>query len=180
VCYLFEATKPFFNTWVKFTVSTLFMLAVLTVIVTIAMKAILIVTATLAAADMASGGNLVLRDIATTQGGLGMLMTTLLLGGPPLVTNFFSGAVVATFSAFNPVSQSAGGKAAGSQEDMMTTRVNGSSPGPNTQKNEAAPHETENNYRNTTKQYSPQGEAVPSDNGGKGLRGNANPKTKGK
>lgn len=137
VCYLFEVTKPFFNTWVKFTVSTLFMLAVITVIVTIAMKAILVVSATLLTADLASGGRLVLRDIATTQGGLGMLMTTLLLGGPPLVSNFFSGAVAAGFSSYNAVYGAAGkGGGASSQEDMMA-RVSGGSPGPNTQKNEA-------------------------------------------
>ena len=73
VCFLFEATKPLFNTWVKFTVTTLFTLAILTVVVTIAMKAILIVTATLAAADKASDSQLQLRDIAMASGGLGML-----------------------------------------------------------------------------------------------------------
>ena len=113
VCFLFEATKPFFNAWVKFTVTTLFTLAVLTVVVTIAMKAILIVTATLAAADIASDSRMQLRDIATASGGLGMMMSTLLLGGPPLVANFFSGAVTAGFNAYNNIGNMAGGGGGG-------------------------------------------------------------------
>ena len=139
VCYLFEVSRPFFNTWAKFTVTTLFSLAVLTVIITIAMKAILVVSATILAADITSGGTLVLRDIATAQGGLGMLMTTLILGGPPLVTNFFSGAVTAGFNAYNNIGNMAGtgntggNRPAGGPQDMVANAGTGA----NTQQNSA-------------------------------------------
>ena len=139
VCYLFEVSRPFFNTWAKFTVTTLFSLAVLTVIITIAMKAILVVSATILAADITSGGTLVLRDIATAQGGLGMLMTTLILGGPPLVTNFFSGAVTAGFNAYNNIGNMAGtgntggNRPAGGPQDMVANAGTGA----NTQQNDA-------------------------------------------
>lgn len=64
-----------------------------------------------------------------------MLMTTLLLGGPPLVSNFFSGAVAAGFSSYNAVYGAAGkGGGASSQEDMMT-RASGSALGPNSREN---------------------------------------------
>ena len=121
VCYLFDVTKPFFNTWMKFTVSTLFSMAVLSVIIIVAMKAILVVSATILAADLASGGTLKLREIATVQGGLGMMMSALLLGGPPLVTNFFSGAVAATFGGYNQVGTAAQGKPAAGPQDMVST-----------------------------------------------------------
>jgi len=177
VCYLFDVTKPFFNTWVKFTVSTLFSMAVVSVIVIVAMKAVLVVSATILAADLASGGSLRLREIATVQGGLGMMMSTLLLGGPPLVTNFFSGAVAATFSGYNPISGMASGNPAGSQEDAMSGR---SALRPNTQKNNEGSSSTDTvtNLQNKKTTYG--GGSSSTTNNDPGQRGNADPKTKGK
>ena len=125
ICFLFEVTKPFFQTWVKFTITTLFSLAVLTVIITIAMKAILVVSATILAADAFSQSTLKLREIATVQGGLGMMMTTLILGGPPLVTNFFSGQVAAVFSGYNQIGANTGGKPAGGPQDLANKGLGG-------------------------------------------------------
>ena len=50
--YLFESTRFMFVTWAKFTVSTLFSMAVITVIVVMAIKAVLFVTAALMFAEM--------------------------------------------------------------------------------------------------------------------------------
>ena len=118
--YLFESTRFMFVTWAKFTVSTLFSMAVITVIVVMAIKAVLFVTAALMFAEMTGGIDL--KSIATAQGGVGMLLTTLVLGGPPLVTNFFSGQVSAAVSAYNAVGGLTGsgqGGASGSPEEMM-------------------------------------------------------------
>ena len=132
--YLFESTRFMFVTWAKFTVSTLFSMAVITVIVVMAIKAVLFVTAALMFAEMTGGIDL--KSIATAQGGVGMLLTTLVLGGPPLVTNFFSGQVSAAVSAYNAVGGLTGsgqGGASGSPEEMMK-RAGG---GGNVQKNDA-------------------------------------------
>ena len=50
-----------------------------------------------------------------------MMMSALLLGGPPLVTNFFSGAVAATFGGYNQVGTAAQGKPAAGPQDMVST-----------------------------------------------------------
>ena len=160
--YLFESTRFMFVTWAKFTVSTLFSMAVITVIVVMAIKAVLFVTAALMFAEMTGGIDL--KSIATAQGGVGMLLTTLVLGGPPLVTNFFSGQVSAAVSAYNAVGGLTGsgqGGASGSPEEMMK-RAGG---GGNVQKNDAITQETENSYGNTARQYSPQQETVQNGSG---------------
>ena len=110
LAYVFDQTRFMFVTWAKFTVSTLFSMVVITVVTVIALKATIMlgvallamdgVSSGLASADIKLGG-LYLRDIATISGGLGMLLTTLILGTPPLVTNFFSGQVGAAFNGYN-------------------------------------------------------------------------------
>ena len=134
--YLFESTRFMFVTWAKFTVSTLFSMAVITVIVVIAIKAVLFVTAALMLAEMTGGVDL--KSIATAQGGVGMLLTTLVLGGPPLVTNFFSGQVAAAFGGYNPVGSTVdaalkGSSPAAGPQDMDRANRGG---GANTQQNQ--------------------------------------------
>ena len=102
------------------------------------------------------------------------MMSTLLLGGPPLVTNFFSGAVAATFSGYNPISGMASGNPAGSQEDAMSGR---SALRPNTQKNET---DSDRNDLKRVGQTTYGGGSSSTTNNDPGQRGNADPKTKGK
>ena len=85
------------------------------------------VSSGLASADIKLGG-LYLRDIATISGGLGMLLTTLILGTPPLMTNFFSGQVGAIFSGYNQVGNLAAvretvKKPAGGSQDFFDKSV---------------------------------------------------------
>lgn len=112
LAYAFDQTRFMFVTWGKFTVTTLFNMVVITVVTVIALKAIILLGTALTVMDGASSvpgiagvqaGTLHLRDIATISGGLGMLLTTLILGTPPLMTNFFSGQVGAIFSGYNQV-----------------------------------------------------------------------------
>ena len=132
LAYVFEQTRFMFVTWAKFTVNTLFSMVVITVVTVIALKAtIMLGTALLAMDGVSSGlafasvttGTLYLRDIATISGGLGMLLTTLILGTPPLMTNFFSGQVGAIFSGYNQVgSVAAGNKPAAGSQDFLRSR----------------------------------------------------------
>ena len=133
LAYVFEQTRFMFVTWAKFTVNTLFSMVVITVVTVIALKAtIMLGTALLAMDGVSSGlafasvttGTLYLRDIATISGGLGMLLTTLILGTPPLMTNFFSGQVGAIFSGYNQVgnlgaAREAGHKPAAGSQDLL-------------------------------------------------------------
>ena len=102
LAYVFEPTRQIFVTWVKFSITTLFSMVVITVVTVIALKALIMLGTALVTIDAGSTivglitggkGGMQLRDIATVSGGLGMLLTTLIVGTPPLVTNFFSGAM---------------------------------------------------------------------------------------
>ncbi|MGC9562568.1 type IV secretion system protein, partial [Brachymonas sp. M4Q-1] len=112
LCYISVRTRFLFVNWVKFTVTTLFSMAVLSVVTVIALKAIIMMAAMLIGMNVSSAvagaaasalgsdsllGSLLeagstspsLTDIATVTGGVGMLLTTLILGVPPLVVSFF-------------------------------------------------------------------------------------------
>ena len=146
--YISVRTRFLFVNWVKFTVTTLFSMAVLSVVTVIALKAIIMMAAMLIGMNVASSvagaaasalgsnsflGSLLeagsaspsLTDIATVTGGVGMLLSTLILGVPPLVVNFFSGGVGAAFSGYNNFGniahQALGGvnPAAGPQDLML-------------------------------------------------------------
>ena len=151
LCYISVRTRFLFVNWVKFTVTTLFSMAVLSVVTVIALKAIIMMAAMLIGMNVSSAvagaaasalgsdsllGSLLeagstspsLTDIATVTGGVGMLLTTLILGVPPLVVSFFSGGIAPAFSGFNTVGGTAGaalgvgrgmGPAAGPQDLMQ-------------------------------------------------------------
>ena len=104
---LFDATKAFFWRWVNIMVSLLFSLAILAVMSKICVD----MAGKYAQAVMLSklfsliGGGPSLMSTAVQQGGLGLLLTTLLITVPPSVANFFQ-ATIGTVSQswFNPTS----------------------------------------------------------------------------
>ena len=145
LCYISVRTRFLFVNWVKFTVTTLFSMAVLSVVTVIALKAIIMMAAMLIGMNVSSAvagaaasalgsdsllGSLLeagstspsLTDIATVTGGVGMLLTTLILGVPPLVVNFFSGGVGAAFNAYNAFGGRPGG---GNLPEMMQRQQQG-------------------------------------------------------
>ena len=99
LAYIYEPTRFLFVNWLKFTIATLFSMVIISVVTVIALRAILVLIASLLAMDVGNGianalgvnASLQLRDIATLSGGVGLLLTTLLLGTPPIVFNFFIG-----------------------------------------------------------------------------------------
>ena len=74
-----------------------------------------VLIAALLAMDLGNGianglgvnASLQLRDIATLSGGVGMLLTMLLLSAPSLIYNFFSGQVSTGFQGYNLLSNTA-------------------------------------------------------------------------
>ena len=111
LAYVYEPTRFVFVNWLKFTTATLFSMVIISVVTVIALRAIIVLIAALIAMDLGNSvasalgvnASLQLRDIATLSGGVGMLLTMLLLSAPPLIFNFFTGSVNLNFSSYNAV-----------------------------------------------------------------------------
>jgi type IV secretion system protein VirB6 len=104
LCLLFDFTKSLFSKWLFYGIGTMFAMAVLNFMVTVAMKMVLAVTAAFAAqaatAMAMGGGGQSISSMALQQGGLGMVLTVLLIVIPPMAANFFNG-VLGQFSAYS-------------------------------------------------------------------------------
>ncbi len=95
LCLLFDFTKSLFGKWLFYGIGTMFSMAVLNFMATVAMKAVAAVTAAFAAQALASmalgGGAQPISSMALQQGGLGLVLTVLLVTIPPMAANFFGG-----------------------------------------------------------------------------------------
>lgn len=129
MCLMFDQTKQLFHRWLMFTVSTVFSMAALSAMVSIAMKA----SINTAVALWVSQGiaHLTTMDTegftsqAMQQGGIGLLMTVLIISTPPLAGMLFNG----TLGQFSPYSQvGAGGGMAGGYAGGMPAHGQGGWP----------------------------------------------------
>ncbi|WP_158879974.1 type IV secretion system protein [Rhodanobacter sp. L36] len=126
LCLLFEQTKPLFNKWLMYGIGTLFGMGMLSFVSSVVLK----VTASVAEALWASTfiNSLVgttsegLTTQSMEQGGIGLLMTMLIISAPPMAAQFFNGTLGSfmAYSAFNgagarpgPQGQPAGSYAGG-------------------------------------------------------------------
>ncbi len=95
LCLIFDQTKDLFKRWVMFAISTLFSMAVLNAVVAIALKA----TINTAMALWSSQAILTITNLssegfnsqALQQGGVGLLMTVLIISSPPMAGMMFNG-----------------------------------------------------------------------------------------
>lgn len=111
MCLMFKVTEQMFWSWLKYGLGTLFSMAVLSFMVSIVLELTLRVAAALWAASAVSGlldvaGSAGLTTQAMQQGGIGLLMTTLLISAPPMAAAFFGG----TMGNFNPYPAVSGGQ----------------------------------------------------------------------
>jgi len=105
LCLLFEQTKPLFSRWLYYGVGTMFSLSVLSFMVAVAMKMTLAVAASFAAQYLVAmstgtppaGG---VSSMAMQQGGLGLILSVLIVMTPPMAAQFFQG----TLGSFSPYS----------------------------------------------------------------------------
>jgi len=113
LCLLFEQTKPLFQKWLLYGIGTLFSMAMLSFVSGIVLSVTLRVAAALWTASTVNGLIGATSEGLTTQsmeqGGIGLLMTMLLISAPPMAANFFSG----TLGNFSPYSNFGGGAGAG-------------------------------------------------------------------
>ncbi|WP_406848090.1 type IV secretion system protein [Xanthomonas bonasiae] len=112
MCLLFNATKQLFSKWLYYGIGTVFSLSVLSVMVAITTKVVGAVALAFVTKWAANGWSLSgegISSMSLQQGGLGLVMTTLVVTAPPMAAAFFQG-VLGQFSPYSAMG--AGGGAA--------------------------------------------------------------------
>ena len=100
LCYGFKVSEQMFWSWLKFGVSSLFALAILSFMTGLAMDMVARLAGVVFVSDLLGTNTQGVTNAAMQQGGLGLILSTLLITVPPLVGNFFG----AQLGAFNPFS----------------------------------------------------------------------------
>jgi len=106
LCLIFDQTKELFRRWLLYGIGTLFSIAVLCVVTSIVLKLTVNVAAALWGANVINTitglGAEGFSSQALQQGGIGLLLTVLIISVPPLAATFFQGTVgnFLTYSAF--------------------------------------------------------------------------------
>nr|WP_310096360.1 type IV secretion system protein [Pseudoxanthomonas sacheonensis] len=120
---LFEQTKGMFSRWLFYGIGTAFSLGVLTVMVSLATKVVgavaLAFLAKYAASGFTGGGEGV-NSMALQQGGLGLVMSTLIVMAPPMAAAFFQG-TLANFvaqSSFGQIGRNSTGQTNDTRQPM--------------------------------------------------------------
>jgi type IV secretion system protein VirB6 len=117
LCLLFDQTKQLFQKWLFYGIGTMFSMAVLAAMVSIALDMVIRVSVAFWARAafeqfLSDGGSTEgLTSQAMQQGGMGLILTTLILTAPPMAAFFFQG----TLGSFMAYSQIGGSAAAGPQ-----------------------------------------------------------------
>lgn len=101
LCLLFDQTKSLFQRWLFYGIGTLFSQAVLVFVTSVAMEMVARVAAAIWTTHMLSmpelGLNVMsqqgLTSQALQQGGMGLILSTLILATPPMAAMFFQGAL---------------------------------------------------------------------------------------
>ncbi len=118
LCLLFEQTKQLFQKWLFYGIGTMFSMAVLAAMVSIALDMVIRVSAsfwTTALVNkylLAGASSDGMTSQAMQQGGMGLILTTLILTAPPMAAMFFQG-TLGSFMAYSqiggsPVAQAPG------------------------------------------------------------------------
>ncbi len=119
LCLLFEQTKSLFQRWLFYGIGTMFSMAVLAAMTGIAMEMVARVAASfwgasalgaLLSTNLTEG----MSSMALQQGGMGLILTTLILTAPPMAAMFFQG-TLGTFMASSQIGGSPGAASPGPQ-----------------------------------------------------------------
>jgi type IV secretion system protein VirB6 len=115
MCLLFDQTKQLFTRWLFYGIATMFSLAVLSVMVTLAMDVVIAVAGSFWVGTLITGGKAEgVNSMAMQQGGLGLLLTMLIISAPPIAGNFFNG-MMGTFAAYSSFGTFGGSTAPGTR-----------------------------------------------------------------
>jgi len=104
LCLLFDYTKGLFQKWLFYGVGTMFSLAVLSAMVSIATEMVTRVAAYYWAGSLLSSltgmSSEGLSSVALQQGGIGLILTVMLVSAPPMAAAFFNG-VMGQFQSYS-------------------------------------------------------------------------------
>jgi len=134
LCLLFDYTKSLFQRWLFYGVGTVFSLAILAFMVSIASKVVMAVTASILAkyavwmATCTTPAGEGITSLAMQQGGIGLILSTLIISAPPMAAAFFQGTLgqFAAYSAFGNIGAHSGGRQA---QGLASGRMTGSRTG---------------------------------------------------
>jgi type IV secretion system protein VirB6 len=122
LCLMFDQTKSLFQRWLMYGLGTMFSMAILAAMASIALKVVLAVAA--AHWATAIGGAIFninlssgITGAALQQGGIGLLLTLLLISVPPMAAQFFQG----TIGQLSTASQVSGGVMSANQQQNRNT-----------------------------------------------------------
>lgn len=145
LCLLFDQTKQLFQKWLFYGIGTMFSMAVLAAMISIALDMVIRVSAafwTSALVDkylLNPDGSVDFTSQALQQGGMGLILTTLILTAPPMAAMFFQG-TLGGFMAYSqiggsPVAQAPGpnGQPPGSYTPAQEKNASQGSSGPSPQ-----------------------------------------------
>ncbi|RDZ28737.1 type IV secretion system protein [Lysobacter silvisoli] len=113
LCLLFDQTKQLFSRWLYYGIGTLFSMAVLSAMVSIALEMVTRVAASfwgtaLLGKLMQSNFSDGMTSQAMQQGGMGLILTVLIISAPPMAAMFFQG-VLGQFSSYSAFASAGGG-----------------------------------------------------------------------
>ncbi len=119
LCLLFDQTKQLFQKWLLYGIGTMFSMGVLAAMTAIAMDMVTRVagafwSSTLLGKLMGEDFSDGISSIAMQQGGMGLILTTLILTAPPMAAMFFQG-TLGSFMAYSQIGGSPAGAAPGPQ-----------------------------------------------------------------
>lgn len=100
MCLLFDQTKQLFSKWLFYGIGTMFSLAVLSVMVGLAMDITVAVAAAFWGGSFLGASDEGVSSMALQQGGLGLILTMLIISAPPMAATFFNG-MLGQFSSYN-------------------------------------------------------------------------------
>lgn len=118
MCLLFDQTKHLFSKWLLFGIGTMFSLAVLSVMVSLALDIVGAVAEMFWVGKFLGTNTEGISSMALQQGGLGMIMTLLMVTVPPMAASFFQG----TLGQLSTVNVFGGGGASAAQSQQQTTQ----------------------------------------------------------
>jgi type IV secretion system protein VirB6 len=176
LCLLFDFTKSLFHKWLLYGIGTMFSMAMLAAMVSICME--MVVALAKATWEVSAAGQLLgtnfesgLTSNAMQQGGLGLLMTTLILGTPPMAAMFFQG----TLGSFMAYSQMGAASMAGAARPGLAEQPPGSFGGSGYASPQSVRVTTEPGLTNlNTPRYTGSNSVATTESVGVGSRGVAN------
>jgi len=127
LCLLFDQTKDLFKRWLLYGIGTMFSMAVLSFMVSVATKLVAVTAVAMVTAYMVSGqvGSMGygagLNSAAIQQGGIGLLMSVLMVMTPPMAAMFFNGTLgqFAANSSFGNVGRNSTGQRSDFKQDYV-------------------------------------------------------------